>query len=58
MEAVVVTGGAGFIGSHLCEKLKSKYKVYSIDNYFTGSERNHVEGVIYIEQAQLKLEII
>jgi UDP-glucose 4-epimerase len=55
MEAVVVTGGAGFIGSHLCEKLKSKYKVYSIDNYFTGSERNHVEDVIYIRASAAEI---
>jgi UDP-glucose 4-epimerase len=47
---VVVTGGAGFIGSHLCEALASSglYDVVSIDNYFTGSENNHVEGVRYI----------
>jgi UDP-glucose 4-epimerase len=44
----VVTGGAGFIGSHLCERLvKEGYKVISLDNYFTGSKENHVEGVEY-----------
>ncbi len=38
---VLVTGGAGFIGSHLCEKLlKSKSEVICVDNYFTGSKRN------------------
>lgn len=46
----VVTGGAGFIGSHLCERLvKEGYKVISLDNYFTGSEDNHVDGVEYRE---------
>jgi UDP-glucose 4-epimerase len=46
----VVTGGAGFIGSHLCERLiKDGYKVISLDNYFTGSKDNHVEGVEYRE---------
>lgn len=44
----VVTGGAGFVGSHLCERLVSEgYKVISLDNYFTGSPENHVEGVAY-----------
>ena len=42
----VVTGGAGFIGSHLCERLVSDgYQVISLDNYSTGSEDNHVSGV-------------
>jgi UDP-glucose 4-epimerase len=46
---ILVTGGAGFIGSHLCDKLVSQgYDVYSLDNYFTGSEHNHVNGVTYI----------
>ena len=48
---ILVTGGAGFIGSHLCEKLAEdkKNEVYSLDNYFTGSPDNHVENVIYIK---------
>lgn len=48
---ILVTGGAGFVGSHLCEKLaqNSKYEVYSLDNYFTGSESNHVDNVTYIK---------
>lgn len=46
----VVTGGAGFIGSHLCERLaKEGYRVISLDNYFTGSKDNHVPGVEYRE---------
>ena len=50
MEKVLVTGGAGFIGSHLCERLLSlNYDVYSIDNYFTGKKSNHIDGVNYIE---------
>jgi UDP-glucose 4-epimerase len=50
MEKVLVTGGAGFIGSHLCEKLHSlNYDVYSLDNYFTGKKSNHINGVTYIE---------
>lgn len=38
---VLVTGGAGFIGSHLCDMLISKgYEVICVDNYFTGSISN------------------
>lgn len=46
----IVTGGAGFVGSHLCERLAqdSTNLVISVDNYFTGSEENHVKGVTYI----------
>jgi len=41
---VLVTGGAGFLGSHLCEKLlKDNYDVLCIDNYSTGSKDNIAE---------------
>ncbi len=47
-QLAVVTGGAGFVGSHLCERLvKEGYAVISLDNYFTGTPDNHVEGVAY-----------
>jgi UDP-glucose 4-epimerase len=48
---ILVTGGAGFVGSHLCERLAQNpnYEVYSLDNYFTGSEQNHVPNVTYIK---------
>ena len=48
---ILVTGGAGFVGSNLCEALAkdTNNEVYSLDNYFTGSRENHVEGVTYIE---------
>jgi UDP-glucose 4-epimerase len=49
MKKILVTGGAGFVGSHLCERLvKEKHEVYSLDNYFTGSIDNHINGVTYI----------
>jgi len=49
-QTVVVTGGAGFIGSHLCERLVADgHRVISLDNYFTGSVDNHVAGVEYRE---------
>jgi UDP-glucuronate decarboxylase len=37
---ILVTGGAGFIGSHLCEKLLKKYNVICLDDFSTGSEQN------------------
>ena len=41
METCLVTGGAGFIGSHLCDKLiQNGYKVICLDNLLTGSKRN------------------
>lgn len=47
---IMVTGGAGFIGSHLCERLvHDGHRVISLDNYFTGSKDNHVAGVEYRE---------
>lgn len=50
MKTILVTGGAGFVGSHLCEKLRDDgYRVISLDNYFTGTKENHVDGVEYRE---------
>ena len=38
---VLVTGGAGFVGSHLCERLIAEgHQVLCVDNFFTGSRRN------------------
>jgi UDP-glucose 4-epimerase len=49
-KTILVTGGAGFIGSHLCERLaRDGHTVVSLDNYFTGKRENHVSGVTYIE---------
>jgi len=55
---VLVIGGAGFVGSHLCEKLLdlTKGDVISLDNYFTGSEDNHVKGVRYINGNSADIE--
>lgn len=48
---ILVTGGAGFVGSHLCERLAkdSNNQIYSLDNYFTGSTDNHLKNVTYIK---------
>jgi UDP-glucose 4-epimerase len=49
---LVVTGGAGFVGSNLIELLlqKTKYKIISLDNYSSGSKSNHIRNrrVTYI----------
>ncbi len=41
MSKILVTGGAGFLGSHLCERLLADgHDVLCVDNYFTGTKRN------------------
>lgn len=47
MKKILVTGGAGFIGSHLCERLLHQgHHVLCVDNYFTGSKKN-IESLLY-----------
>ena len=48
---ILVTGGAGFIGSHLCERLSQDKlnRVISLDDYSTGSVDNHIDGVNYVK---------
>jgi UDP-glucose 4-epimerase len=42
---IIVTGGAGFVGTNLIKLLlkKTKYKIISLDNYSSGSKRNHIQ---------------
>lgn len=52
MKKILVTGGAGFLGSHLCEKLLDQgNEVICLDNFFTGSKQNvlHLMGRPYFE---------
>ena len=56
---IIVTGGAGFVGSNLIEKLieKTDYKIISIDNYSTGSKKNHIlnSKIIYLNSDTKKI---
>ncbi len=45
---ILITGGAGFVGSHLVKRLKEyDNNVKVLDNYFTGNKKNHIDGVFY-----------
>jgi UDP-glucose 4-epimerase len=59
---LVVTGGAGFIGSNLISKLLEfkKFKVLSIDNYSSGLSKNHIKNkrVIYLNGNTKNIEIL
>lgn len=50
MKNILVTGGAGFVGSNLIKFIKIQYpnvKITSLDNYFTGKIENQIDGVEY-----------
>ena len=52
MQRIMITGGAGFVGSHLCDRLlKDKHDVLCVDNFFTGSKVNvsHLFGNPHFE---------
>jgi UDP-glucuronate decarboxylase len=52
-EAVLVTGGAGFLGSHLCARLvHEKYDVLCVDNFYTGTKRN-IAGLLAVPNFEL-----
>ena len=59
---IVVTGGAGFVGSNLIEYLlkKTQFKIISLDNYSSGSTKNHIKNsrVKYISGDTLNIDKI
>jgi|TARA_B100001093_G_scaffold499834_1_gene549530 UDP-glucose 4-epimerase len=55
---ILVTGGAGFIGTNLIKNLMDDHKVYSLDNYSIGSKKNHLKGAEYIDGDVIRIEKI
>ena len=59
---IIVTGGAGFVGSNLVEFLlkKTKYKIISLDNYSSGNKKNHIKDkrIKYIKGDTLNIDKI
>ena len=57
---ILVTGGAGFVGSNLISFLlkKTNFKIISLDNYFTGNKKNHIinKRVKYINGENANIE--
>ena len=55
---ILVTGGAGYVGSNLIKHLKkhTNATITSLDNYFTGQEDNHIKGVNYISSSTWKID--
>ncbi len=61
-DMIVVTGGAGFVGSNLIHLLldKTKYKIISIDDYSSGSNKNHINDkrVKYLKSDTKNISIL
>jgi len=55
---ILITGGAGFIGTNLIKKLVNKNNVVSLDNYVIGTKKNHIKGATYIEGDILDIDKI
>ena len=56
MSKILVTGGAGFIGSNLIKELKNQgFDIVSLDNYSTGDKKNEIPGVTYINDDILNI---
>ena len=61
-DIIIVTGGAGFVGTNLIKLLikKTKFKIISLDNYYTGSIQNHIKSkkVKYIKGDTIRISKI
>ena len=57
---IIVTGGAGFVGTNLIKLLlkKTRYKIFSLDNYSSGTKYNHIKNsrVKYINGNTVNIE--
>ena len=54
---ILVTGGAGFVGTNLIKRLISEgHKVMSVDDYSTGKKENHIKGCQYIQRDILDID--
>ena len=51
---IIITGGAGFVGSNLISLFlkKTNFKIISIDNYSTGTRKNHVKNKKYFKNTK------
>ena len=60
-DIIVVTGGAGFVGSNLIEYFlkKTNKKIISLDNYSTGSKKNHIKNtrIKYLNSETSKINL-
>lgn len=56
MERVLVTGGAGFIGSNFCNLNKNKFEITALDNLFLGDEDNLDKEIKFIKGDACKME--
>ena len=61
-KSILITGGAGFVGSNLIKLLltKSRFNIISLDNYSSGSKKNHINNhrVFYIKGSTINIERI
>ena len=59
---IIVTGGAGFVGSNLINylRLKTRFNIISLDDYSSGSKKNHIKDkrILYLRGNTKNIDII